>query len=240
LIENHYICKDATESLFMEATEKSIKLYYNTEVEKLQMPEYGRIVLKMVEQMKEVEDKAKRSEQAAAIVKVMERLNPQVHQQEDWVHKLWDHLYMIAGYDLDIDSPFPAPVPENVYGKPHDIPLNTRPIKARHYGRNIESIIDLIATEPDGEVKTAMIRSLAVYMRQQYLIWNKDTVADSTIFQDIERISGGRVKVPEGMELSKISSAITFARPGMNLGYNNNGNGNRNRNRKKNKKKAQQ
>ena len=223
----------------MEANEHTIKLYYNTEVEKLRMPEYGRIVLQMVEQMKEIPDRAKRSEQAGAIVKVMERLNPQVHQQENWNQKLWDHLYMIAGYDLDIDAPFPAPVPEVVNSRPETIPLNTRPIKARHYGRNIESIIDLIAGLEDGERKTEMIRSLAIYMRQQYLIWNKDTVADRTIFQDIERLSGGRVTVPEGLELSKLSADANFARPGMNLGFGNRpgGNGNRNKYGRKNGKK---
>ena len=96
----------------MEANENTIKLYYNTEVEKLAMPEYGRNILKMVEIMKGIEDRAKRSEQARAIVKVMETLNPQVHQQENFEQKLWDHLYMIAGYDLDIDAPYPAPVPD--------------------------------------------------------------------------------------------------------------------------------
>ena len=220
----------------MEANENSIKLYYNTEVEKLQMPEYGRNVLKMVELMKTIPDREKRTAQAAAIVKVMERLNPQVHQQDNYAQKLWDHLYMIAGYDLDIDSPYPAPVPEFVNSPPEQIPLNTRPIKARHYGRNIESILNLIASEPEGDIKTAMIRSLAIYMRQQYLIWNKDTVADATIFQDIERLSGGRVIVPEGMELSKISADSSFARPGMNLNYGNRNNRN-NRNRKNGKKK---
>ncbi len=203
----------------MEASENSIKLYYNTEVEKLQMPEYGRNVLKMVEQLKEIPDRAKRTEQAFAVVKVMETLNPQVHQQENFSQKLWDHLHIIAGYDLDVDGPFPKPFPEFVNSKPDPIPLSTKPIRARHYGRNIESILELIASEPEGEVKTAMIRSLAIYMRQQYLIWNKDTVADETIFQDIERLSGGRVKVPADLQLSKISADASFSRPGMNLGF---------------------
>ena len=201
----------------MEGNDNTIKLYYNTEVCKLSMPEYGRNVLKMVQQLRAIEDKAKRSEQAAAIVKVMEILNPQVHTQENFEQKLWDHLYMIAGYDLDIDAPYPAPLPEEMSARPEIIPLKTRPLKARHYGRNIESIIDLIASEPEGEVKTAMIRSLAIYMRQQYLIWNKDSVSDETIFQDIEKLSDGRVKVPEGMELGKISSESNFNRPGMML-----------------------
>ena len=207
----------------MEASENTIKLYYNTEVEKLQMPEYGRNVLRMVEQLKDIPDKAKRTEQAQAVVKVMESLNPQVHQQENWAQKLWDHLFMIAGYDLDVDSPYPKPVPEVVNSRPDPIPLNTKPIRARHYGRNIESILNLIATEPEGEMKTEMIRSLAIYMRQQYLIWNKDTVADETIFADIERLSEGRVTVPAGLELTKISSDAQFSRPGMNLGFGGNG-----------------
>ena len=201
----------------MEANENTIKLYYNTEVEKLAMPEYGRNVLKMVEMMKEIPDRAKRSEQARAIVKVMETLNPQVHQQENFEQKLWDHLYMIAGYDLDIDAPYPAPVPELMETKPLTIPLKDKPVKAAHFGRNIESIIDLIASEPEGEVKRAMITSLAIYMRQQYLIWNKDSVADETIFKDIEKLSDYRIQVPSDISLSKISGDASFARPGMGM-----------------------
>ena len=203
----------------MEASENTIKLYYNTEVEQLQMPEYGRNVLNMVEQLKSIPDREKRTEQAYAVVKVMETLNPLVHQQENYWQKLWDHLFIIAGYDLDVDAPYPKPQPEVINSRPDPIPLNTKPIRARHYGRNIESILDLIASEPEGETKTAMIRSLAIYMRQQYLIWNKDTVADATIFQDIERLSGGRVTVPEGIELTKLSADASFSRPGLNLGF---------------------
>ena len=221
----------------MEANDNSIKLFYNTEREKLQMPEYGRNVLRMVEQLRDIPDKAKRSEQAKAVVKVMETLNPQVHQQENFEQKLWDHLYMIAGYDLDIDAPYPAPLPEAKAIRPMVIPIDKSPVRATHYGRNIESIIDLIAGEPDGEVKTAMIRSLAIYMRQQYLIRNKDSVADATIFADIEKLSDYRIKVPEGIELTKISQDSNFSRPGMNLGMNgqnrkNNNKKNRNKNRK--------
>ena len=220
----------------MEASENTIKLYYNTEVEKLGMPEYGRNVLKMVEQLRDIQDREKRTEQAAAVVKVMESLNPQVHQQENWKQKLWDHLFMIAGYDLDVDSPYPKPLPELADTKPDPIPLNTKPIKARHYGRNIENIMNLIAEQEDGEVKTAMIRSLAIYMRQQYLIWNKDTVADETIFADIHRLSGGRIVVPEGIQLSKIASDAQFSRPGMNLGFQGGKGGKYNRGFKKKKK----
>jgi|SRR5574344_61302 hypothetical protein len=205
----------------MEGNENTIKLYYNTEREKLEMPEYGRNILNMVEMLRGIEDRTKRSEQARAVVKAMEVLNPQVHQQEDYEHKLWDHLYMMAGYDLDIDSPYPAPLKEEKETRPQMLPLNTKPIKARHYGRNIESIIDLITTLDEGEMKTSMIVALATYMRQQYLIWNKDSVADETIFSDIEKLSDYRIKVPEGLTLSKISSNVNFSRPGMNMNFNN-------------------
>ena len=166
----------------------------------------------------------------------METLNPQVHQQDNFEQKLWDHLYMIAGYDLDIDAPYPAPLPEAKAIRPMVIPLDKSPVRATHYGRNIESIIDLIAGEPDGEVKTAMIRSLAIYMRQQYLIWNKDSVADETIFADIEKLSDYRIKVPEGLELTKISQDSNFSRPGMNLGMNGQNRKNNNKKNRKNRK----
>ena len=191
------------------------KLLYNTERVKLYIPEYGRNVQKMVDYLKTIEDRQKRNEQARAIVKVMEIINPAVHLQDNYEQKLWDHLHIISGFDLDVDSPYPAPAPESLEEKAMMIPVSRKPIKASHYGRNIESFIDLIAGKEDGDQKTAMIRSLAVYMRQQYLIWNKDTVSDETIFQDIERLSDGRIKVPEGLQLSRIDAGTTFTRPGV-------------------------
>ena len=201
----------------MEANENTVKLYYNTEREKLRMPEYGRNVLEMVERLKAIKDRDKRSEQARAVIKSMELLNPQVHQQENYEQKLWDHLFIIAGLDLDIDAPYPVPTQESLDTKPMPIPLKDKPIKATHYGRNIESIIDLIASQPDGDMKTSMIRSLAVYMRQQYLIWNKDSVADSTIFKDIEKLSDYRITVPNGLRLGPVGDSGNYSRPTMSI-----------------------
>ena len=190
---------------------------YNTERKGLRLPEYGRNVQKMVAGLMDIEDRQKRNEQARAVVKVMELLNPQVHLQEDYERKLWDHLFIISDFKLDVDSPYPKPTPEELEARPAPVPVEKRPIKATHYGRNIESIIDLIAGLEDGETKTWVIRNLAIYMRTQYLIWNKDSVADETIFSDIEKLSGGRVKVPEGLELTKVASDANFSRPGAGL-----------------------
>ena len=191
-------------------------LDYNTQREKLRMPEYGRNVQKMIEYVKSLPAKEKRDEQEKAVVKVMETQHNQFHLQENWEQKVWAHLYAIAGCDIDIDSPYPAPEPEKYTSKPMAVPVKKKPVKATHYGRNIEGIIDLIATRPDGETKTAMIRSLAIYMRQQYLIWNKDSVADETIFQDIEKLSDYRIKVPEGLQLTKIASNAVITKPSLN------------------------
>ena len=209
------------------------KLLYNTERVTLHIPEYGRNVQKMVDYLKTIDDRQKRNEQARAIIKVMEILNPAVHLQEDYEHKLWDHLFIISGFDLDIDAPYPMPAPESLNERPRLIPIQKRPVKASHYGRNIENMIELVAGKEDGETKTAMIRALAIYMRQQYLIWNKDTVTDQTIFQDIERLSDFRIKVPADLTLNRVGADQSFSRPGQNSGKNGKNNNFRKNNQKK-------
>lgn len=209
-----------------------MEMKYNTERESLTMPEYGRSVMEMVNRLKTIEDRGKRSEQAAAIVRVMELLNPQVRQQEDFRHKLWDHLFIIGGFDLDIDSPYPCPEPARFDTRPVPLPMKGTKILATHYGRNIERVIELIAAEPEGEVKESLIRGLATYMRQQYLIWNKDNVADETIFTDIEKLSQGKLIVPEGIELDKIAEGADFSRPSIGIGKNGGG---KNRSKYKNR-----
>lgn len=203
----------------MDRNDFSVKLEYNSERRPLVLPEYGRNVLKMVESLKSIQHKEERTEQAMAVIKVMSLLNPGIKVEDNWEQRLWDHLYLMAGFDLDIDSPYPMPEPDNLYSKPEKIPIKKKYVKASHYGRNIENIIDLIAEAPEGDQKYSMIRQLAIYMRQQYLIWNKDSVADETIFKDIEWLSEGRIKVPEDMNLTKISHHGNFSRPSLNLDF---------------------
>ena len=198
-------------SLTMEEKDKD----YNTQRKKLLMPEYGRNVQKMVEYVKHIPDREKRNEQIKAVVGVMGTLNPQLRDIEDFKHKLWDHVQIIADFDIDIDSPYDIPTRDIITSKPDPMDINRTPISARHYGRNIENMIEVIATKEDGDVKDAMIKSLAVYMRQQYLIWNKDTVSEETIFNDIRLISKGKLLVPEYIHLDTISEKEVFNRPGI-------------------------
>ena len=168
---------------------------YNTQRKKLIMPEYGRNVQKMIEYVKGIEDKEKRNEQIKTVLTVMGILNPSLRDISDFRHKLWDHVQIISDFDIDIESPYPTPTKETFSTKPHPIPLETTPLKAAHYGRNIQNMIDMVAAKEDGEVKDNMVRVLANYMRQQYLIWNKDSVTEETIFADIKRLSGGKLVV---------------------------------------------
>ena len=197
---------------------------YNTQREKLVLPEYGRHVQKMIEHVKAIEDKEKRSEQMRAVVQVMGILNPQIRELNDYKHKLWDHAQVIGGFDLDIDAPYPAPTPQQFEERPDVIKLPEKPVRAASYGRNIENMINLIADREDDDLQKEMIRTLALYMRQQYLIWNKDNVSEETIFADIERLSDGKLKVPEDIHLGAISQNANFARPGISVGSQNGGN----------------
>lgn len=188
---------------------------YNTQRKKLIMPEYGRHVQKMVEYVQSIEDKDKRNEQIKAVLSVMGIINPQLRDINDFKHKMWDHIQIISNFNIDIDSPYPIPTKETFTTKPSPIPLSDTPLKEAHYGRNIQNMIEMISAREDGEVKSNMIKILAAYMRQQYLIWNKDTVTEEIIFRDIFRLSGGKLSVPEDIHLNPISQDANFQQPRM-------------------------
>lgn len=186
---------------------------YNTQRKKLILPEYGRYIQDMVEEAKKIEDKEARTRQVKAIVNAMSALNPHMREMNDYYHKLWDHIHIIADYQLDVDSPFPLPSKESFTCKPHKIDAEREPVKVMHYGRNIQNMVMAIASKPAGEERDQMTMALASYMRKQYLIWNKDTVADKTIFNDIYTLSNGTLSVPEGAKLSEIQGE--FKQPNM-------------------------
>lgn len=200
------------------------ELDYNTQRDKLHMPEYGRHVQKMVEYVASLPDKDKRNEQIQSVVQVMGTLNPQLRDINDFKHKLWDHVHVISDFKIDIDSPYPTPTRESLATPPNPIPLQKTPVKAAHYGRNIENMIEVIARREDDEVKTYMIKTLASYMKQQYLIWNKDSVSEETIFNDIYKLSDGRITVPEGIHIGMGMNHSKGHRPQNNKGKQNGSN----------------
>jgi hypothetical protein len=102
---------------------------YNTQREKLILPEYGRYIQEMVREAKTITDKEARTRQVKAIVNAMSALNPQLREMSDFYHKLWDHVQIIADYELDVEAPFPPPVKETFVRKPHSIDANRDPLK---------------------------------------------------------------------------------------------------------------
>src|SRR5512140_2112515 len=126
---------------------------YNTQRKRMALPEYGRNVQKMVEHIKTIKDRDERNTAAKTIIQIMGNLNPQIRDIGDFRHKLWDHLALIANFDLDIDSPFPMPEPSKFVEKPNQIPYKQGDIRYLHYGRIIELMIDAASEMEDGDEK---------------------------------------------------------------------------------------
>ena len=153
-------------------------LTYNTEKEQIVISEYGRCVQEMIKKLPEIEDREQRTEAAKYIISVMVQMNPNIKQSSDYEHKLWDHLYMISGYNLDVDSPYAPPVPLEKQSKPQHIGYQNNDIKYGHYGQYLIKMIEAASQEENDEIREALAYSLAGQMKRNYLEWNKSVVND--------------------------------------------------------------
>lgn len=172
-------------------------LEYNTEREHLIIPEYGRHLQKMVNYAKNLEDKEERNKVAKAIISVMGNLQPHLRDVPDFQHKLWDQLYIIADFDLDADSPYPTPSKEELQSRPEPLRYPQNHPKYRFYGNNIKTMIDVANTWEDGDMKDALIYTIANHMKKCFLNWNKDTVEDDVIYDHLRELSGGKINLHE-------------------------------------------
>jgi len=174
---------------------------YNTVRGHLNMPEYGRNVQKMVEYCMSITEREERNKVAQAIIVVMGQLNPQLRDVEDFKHKLWTHLFVISDFKLDVDSPYPIPSKEEFIEKPKRVAYPRKNIRFGHYGKTVELLIAKAVEYPDGEEKSALILAIANLMKRSYLTWNRDTVTDDVILQQLTELSGGKIKT-ENITLS--------------------------------------
>lgn len=181
---------------------------YNTSRNKLVIAEYGRNVQKMVEYAITLEDREKRNELAKYIVRIMTQMHVSSGSYGDYTHKIWDHLFIISGFKLDVDSPYPMPDKEKIESKPRVIEYSDGRIRHRTYGRNIEKIIDKAIELEPGEEKDALIRLIANNLKKAFLLWNSASVDDQQILKDLERMSGGKLTVPEGYEFPSTTELI--------------------------------
>lgn len=170
-------------------------LEYNAERPHLIIPEYGRHLQKLIEQAVALPEKEDRNKAAKYIIGVMGTLNPHLRDVPDFQHKLWDQLFIMSAFKLDVDSPYPIPSPELLALKPDPLAYPQNFPKYRFYGNNIKYMIDVANSWDDGEMKNALIIVIANHMKKSFLSWNKDTVKDEVIFEHLLELSGGKINL---------------------------------------------
>ena len=168
-------------------------LEYNSDREDLIIPEYGRHIHKMVNQAIECNNKDERNNMAKAIIGVMGNLNPHLRDVPDFQHKLWDQLFIMSQFQLDVDSPYPKPSKEIFDQKPEKLNYPQNHPKYRFYGNNIKKMIDVAVSWEDGEMKSQLVYVIANHMKKCFLNWNKDTVEDSVIYEHLFELSNGKI-----------------------------------------------
>ena len=179
---------------------------YNTTRPQLHMPEYGRIIQQLVERCKELPTKEERNEMAVAIVDFMGQRNPQLRDEENYKHKLWDHLYILSNYDLDVDSPYPFPTVEELNEKPKKMEYPKLQGDFKFYGKSILQLIDKAIELEAGDEKDALIQVIANNMKKSYNVYNKEHVQDEVIFRHLKDLSENRLNLTslDSLEKSKI------------------------------------
>ncbi len=170
-------------------------LEYNSDREDLIIPEYGRHIHKMVNQAIECNNKDERNNMAKAIIGVMGNLNPHLRDVPDFQHKLWDQLFIMSQFQLDVDSPYPKPSKEIFEQKPEKLNYPQNHPKYRFYGNNIKKMIDVAVSWQDGEMKSQLVYVIANHMKKCFLNWNKDTVEDSVIYEHLFELSNGKISL---------------------------------------------
>ena len=167
---------------------------YNTLRNHLIMKEYGRHIQKMVEYVLTVEDRTRRQQQAQMVIELMGSLNPHLKNVDDFRHLLWDHLFFVSDFKLDVDSPYPIPTRESLKAKPDPLPYPKRYPKYNHLGKNIEIVIDKALQEEDGEKRQGFANAIAYYMKLTYSNWHKELVHDDNIQTELQSITKGELE----------------------------------------------
>lgn len=205
------------------------------------MPEYGRNVQSMVEYVMTIEDRQKRLKNAEAIIELMGTLNPHLKTIEDYKHKLWDHLYQMTDFKLDVDSPYPPPTREVIFKKPEMIPYPNENKRNKHLGKNFNSLFEKAIAEPDDERRQGFTQTLGYYMKLAYSNWHKEPIHDDMIKNELAEMSNGLLRYESNGYRVNFENRNGGYRPNRNGGNkpnnrnfkggnNNNNNNNRNNN----------
>ena len=173
---------------------------YNTQRPKLKISDYGRNIYKLIEYAKGIGDRDKRNQMASVIVDIMSRIGAEEKEGDDYKRKYWVHLMILANWELDVDLPYEISREETVEFSPHPLEYNQGNTRYRHYGAVMERMIKRVAEYPEGGERDELVALMAHAMKRDYLLWNRDTVEDDLISQQLKVISGERLEVPEGFQ----------------------------------------
>jgi hypothetical protein len=190
-----------------------IRMDYNTSLPKMIISEYGRNIQKMIDFAITVPDREERNKVARAIIDVMGQLNPHLRDVTDFKHKLWDHIFIISEFKLDVDSPYPKPTAETFQTKPDRVLYPSNDIRYKHYGKTVERIIAKAREYPEGEEKNVLVEQIANLMKRSYLNWNRDSVNDEVILKQLEELSKGELKLADASALRSTQTFVPRGAP---------------------------
>ena len=209
-------------------------MQYNTQQKKMALPEYGRSIQNMVDYAVTIQDRAERQRCANTIINVMGNMFPHLRDVPEFKHKLWDHLAIMSDFKLDIDYPYEIIRKDNLVTKPESIPYPNTQIRYRHYGRTLEVLLKKACEMPDGDEKQNLVALICNHMKKNYITWNKDTVDDRKVAEDLYELSDGRLTLTDDLIRLMAERIERNYRP-QNNNNNNNKNNNQPRNRNKRK-----
>ena len=182
-----------------------MELEYNTQREKLIISEYGRHIQKMVDYAANLNDRVERQKMAEGIIDLMGELNPHLRDVDDFKHKLWDHLFIMSDFKLDVNSPYEKPELEKLFEKPEPLAYPNSKIIFNHYGKVVEMMIEEACAMEKGELRDKLTLAIANQMKKSYINWNRDSVEDKLIFKQLKQLSNGQLSLSENTELASVA-----------------------------------
>ncbi|NNM94438.1 MAG: DUF4290 domain-containing protein [Bacteroidia bacterium] len=208
------------------------EIEYNSQRPHMIIPEYGRHVQKMAQHLLGIQNRQERNRASEVVILTMTQVHPYAKDSEELRRKLWDHLYIITDYKLDVDGPYPKPSPSLLESKPKRLNYPIYTVNYKHYGKIINELIKKAVKYKDGSEKDALVESIAMLMKKAFMTWNKSSVNDKTIVDDLKQLSGGKLELKDLTRLGNVSVQMPIVVKPVHFGRNKR----KNKDRRKNKK----
>ncbi|MEM6844759.1 MAG: DUF4290 domain-containing protein [Bacteroidota bacterium] len=206
-------------------------LEYNASRPDIILKEYGRNVQKLANYLSTIEDRDERTRYAYTLIELMRQLNPAVKENNETTQKLWDDLFIMTDFTLDVEAPYPPPEVDVLTKKPQRVPYSTEPVRYRHYGKNLEKLVEQAGELEDAEEKRAATIYLGKLMKTFYSTWNRENIDDEVIIRDMKKMSRGKLDI--STEEVKEKGLFEISLPRNRSNNNNNNNKGRRNNRRK-------